>query len=85
MLERIRRRMKRARYAKAMLAALDRCRRDCLSGREVSRFWAARVIRDFERINKTKFNPFDGYHCSVIAGWGPHLKFMRDIVEGVGK
>lgn len=87
MFERIRRRRERARYARAMIAALDRCRRDCISGHEVSRFWAARVIRDFERINGVKFDPFNGYHCSIIAGWGPHRKFMarqRDIMEGVG-
>lgn len=87
MFERIRQRRERARYAKAMLAALDGCRRDGY-GHEVSRFWAARVVREFELINRTKFNPFDGYHCDVIAGWGPHRKFMsetRHIMEGVGK
>lgn len=72
-------RTERARYSKAMFVALDRIRVCSISGHEVSRLWATRVIRDFQRINGVKFDPFNEYHCNIVGSWGPHRKFMSRV------
>lgn len=63
--------MDRRRYVKAMLAALDRCRNGLGMMKDTTRSRALYCIREFEQINGVTFDPFNSYHCQVIAGMGP--------------
>lgn len=71
--------IKRSVYCQAMMKAIKRAQKDPISGRVSSKPDALRVIRTFERVNKTIFDPFKSSHTDMVAGWGTHEALNRKI------
>jgi hypothetical protein len=68
----------RKRYVKAMLKAINKAREPVWIDEErQSKTDGLRVIKRFERVNKTKFNPFDKRHLEMIHGNASHEHFFR--------
>jgi len=66
------------RYIKAMLKAIDKAREPVFIGEEwQSKTNGLRVIRRFERVNNTTFDPFDKRHLELIHGCASHESFFR--------
>lgn len=65
-------------YTYAMMKAIDKAREPVWIGEQwQSKTDGLRVIRRFERINKTAFNPFSEDHLDLIAGNASHEAFFR--------
>lgn len=61
--------MNRKRYVKAMLKAIDKARVSVwVGGRTYSKTFGLRVIKRFQKVNKTMFDPFNKYHVDLITG-----------------
>ena len=70
----------RKRYVRAMLKAVDTAREPVFIGEEwQSKTNGLRAIRRFERVNKTKFDPFDKRHLELIHGCASHESFFRKV------
>lgn len=68
------------RYVRAMLKAIDIAREPVFIGEtRQSKTNGLRVIRRFERVNKTTFNPFDKRHLELIHGCASHESFFRKV------
>ena len=66
------------RYIYAMLRAVDKAREPFWIGEQwQSKTDGLRVIRRFERVNKTSFDPFNEEHLNLIAGHASHEAFFR--------
>ena len=66
------------RYAYAMLRAVDKARAPVWIGEKwQSKTDGLRVIRRFERVNKTSFDPFSEAHLELTAGNASHEAFFR--------
>lgn len=59
----------RQKYVKAMLRAINKARVVYWQGKvKYSKTMGLRVIKRFERVNKTKFDPFNELHIEYITG-----------------
>ncbi len=60
------------RYSRAMISAIKKARYNFWAddGKGVSMTGGLRVIRRFERVNKTAFNPWNDTHLDTVSGWG---------------
>ena len=68
------------RYTYAMIKAIDKARQPVWIGEKwQSKADGLRVIRRFERVNKTAFNPFSEEHIELIAGNASHEAFFRKV------
>ena len=66
------------RYTYAMMKAIDKARQPVWIGEQLqSKTDGLRVIRRFERVNKTSFNPFSKEHLKLVAGNASHEAFFR--------
>jgi len=66
------------RYTYAMIKAIDKARNSVFIGEQrQSKTDGLRVIRRFERVNKTAFNPFNKEHLKLIAGNASNEAFFR--------
>lgn len=66
------------RYVRAMLKAIDVAREPVWDfDVRASRTDGLRVIRRFERVNGTRFDPFNETHLEAVAGNGSHENFLR--------
>jgi hypothetical protein len=66
------------RYTYAMMKAIDKAREPVWIGEQrQSKADGLRVIRRFERVNKTAFNPFNGEHLGCVEGNASHEAFFR--------
>ena len=66
------------RHTKAMLKAVDKARQPVwINEAKESKTNGLRVIRRFERVNKTTFNPFSKRHVELIYGNASHEAFFR--------
>jgi len=76
---------KRGRYVRAMMKAIDVACRSCWTsdprGRKTD---GLRVIRRFEQINNTEFDPFNSTHVDTIRGWANTEGFFRDAYRILG-
>jgi len=80
MIEAWKERRKRRKYVRAMFKAIEAARRPGRLFRNADRGSVAdglRVIKDFERVNEIKFDPFDSYHVDKISGMATHKNFFR--------
>ena len=69
---------KSKRYTYSMMKAIDKAREPIWIGEKLqSKTDGLRVIRRFERVNKTAFNPFSEKHLEFIAGNASHEAFFR--------
>lgn len=65
-------------YTYAMMKSIDKAREPSWIGEQwQSKTDGLRVIRRFERVNKTAFNPFSEEHIELIAGNASHEAFFR--------
>ena len=61
----------RQKYVRAMLKAIHEA-----GGGDFDRIYQSsrtdglRAIKSFERVNKTRFNPFSEWHVYTVSGWG---------------
>lgn len=77
-LERFVMRWNKRRYRKAMMNAISFAAQNPWNDdKPASKTDGLRVIHSFERVNKTKFNPFDGCHVELVAGHGKDESFFR--------
>lgn len=61
----------RQKYVRAMLKAIDKARFVYWQGKvKYSKTMGLRVIKRFERVNKTKFDPFNDLHVEYVTGHG---------------
>lgn len=68
---------KTSRYRKAMMKAIKKAAQETIMFKASSLTNGLRVIKKFEQINKTKFNPFDEYHVELVTGNGCHEAIFR--------
>lgn len=65
-------------YTYAMMKAINKAREPVWIGEKwQSKTDGLRVIRRFERVNKTAFNPFREEHLELISGNASHEAFFR--------
>ncbi len=70
----------RKKYVYAMLRAIDKARSPVwVFEQQESKTNGLRVIRRFERVNKTTFNPFDKSHVDYIHGHGNNESLSRSL------
>ena len=70
----------RRKYVKAMLKAINKAREPVWNfDKPVSKTYGLRVIRRFEKVNRTRFDPFDSLHVEMCTGHGNHEQFFRRI------
>ncbi len=68
----------RKKYVHAMLNAINKARRSIwMFEQQESKTNGLRVIRRFELVNKTTFNPFDKTHIEHIHGNGNNESLIR--------
>ena len=66
------------RYTYAMMRAINKAREPCFVGETwASKADGLRVIRRFELVNKTAFNPFLVEHINTVAFQAAHEQFFR--------
>ena len=66
------------RYTYAMIKAISKARDPVWIGEQrQSKTDGLRVIRRFDRVNKTAFNPLNEEHLELIAGNASHEAFFR--------
>jgi hypothetical protein len=68
----------RKRYVRAMLKAINKAREPIwIDEKWQSKTDGLRVIKRFERVNKTKFDPHSKRHLEMIHGNASHEHFFR--------
>lgn len=67
----------RRKYAKAMLAAIDKARYTNSNRSYCSKTDGLRVIRRFEEVNNIAFDPFNPHHVDMVSGWGWNENMLR--------
>jgi len=68
----------RKRYVRAMLKAINKAREPVwIDEKQQSKTDGLRAIKRFERVNKTKFYPFDKRHIEMIHGNARYEHFFR--------
>ena len=72
--------MSRKRYVRAMMSAIKKAAAPVFDFEpKASKTDGLRVIRRFERVNQTVFDPFDSTHVFICSGWGSTESFFRRI------
>lgn len=74
--------MKRKKFVKAMLKAIDVARDPVWIGEDrVSRTMGLRVIKRFERVNNCAFDPFNDYHVELVHGHASNELFFKKMKQ----
>ena len=78
-LRRFRRAASLSRHRAAMMKAVRSAASGGVLFKDSSLSNGLRAIRTFEQVNGIPFDPFNRYHCSLVAGGGSHEELFRKL------